>query len=76
MTKGLFVSLAHEVAEQFIVQVALHIEEGCQHQTFPHPAHHSIAWHSIMCIDAVGQLNTCVNIAGECSPEGAARATA
>ena len=40
MRKGLLVPFAHEVAEQLIVQVALHVEEGCQQQPLPHPACH------------------------------------
>lgn len=43
MAERLLVSLAHVVAEQLIIQVALHIEEGCQQQPFPNPACHSIA---------------------------------
>lgn len=30
MCKGLLVAFAHEVAEELVVQVALHVEESCQ----------------------------------------------
>lgn len=39
MCKGLLIALAHKVAEELIVQVALHVEEGRQYKPFPHSAH-------------------------------------
>ena len=36
--EGLFVALAHEVGEELVVQVGLHVEIGRQQQRRPHPA--------------------------------------
>ena len=41
MCKGLLVPLAHEIAEQLIVQVALHVEKGCEQKPFPYPAYNT-----------------------------------
>lgn len=37
-SKGLLVPFAHEVAQQLVVQPALQVQEGSQHQSLPHPS--------------------------------------